>query len=835
MTEKLIDVLKKIFLTNRVVFWYDADEKMRDVYDSVDLPDVQKLILNNNEFGIKVQILHGDPKVKYLLYSPNSKPAHKDNWLLDILLANAEFSSSMPTIYLNEMGWPREYLSFVESHEQFFNAIERRNKLTALINSSSDQGSRADIEQKMLSVLCGVDNTFDNVLFKLFTIRSNIEDKLFDQIEKFHLSKYLWATIATKFSYREDNPSIKSLIYYIFEAATAKSIGSNFATAGANQSYIFAEMWQNNKKYEGDYEYWAAEVASDLQLESRFINIHTPAELVYCDTYDFIDKIIIKDILEQITSDTYNLESINRTITSRRTLHYFSKYESYYESISHGLDLIERIHKLSIHIPNPKAGFDEYQNTFALIDFAYRKFIYFSNLGQNKEILTNLIEIVEKKYTNDYLMELSNNWQKQVDQMDRWAIDGINSQDMFYDFTVEPVTKKGNRLLVIISDGLRYETAMELQSRLIAEDRYTADISATLGVLPSYTQLGMAAMLPHDKITFEDGTDTVFLDGQSSQGTDNRTNILQKRNSRSIALSYEDFINLGREKGREFIKDYDAIYVYKNKIDKIGDEKSTEHELCKVTEEELNDLVELVKHANNLNIYNMIVTADHGYIYQHSRLDTTDFTINETVGDKYKVNRRFIIGKNLQQADNMKKFSAKQAGFADDTEILIPKGVGRIRVKGAGSRYVHGGASLQEVVIPVLEINKARKNDIDYVNIVALFPRSEISSNITGIEFYQQEIVGGKIQPRTIIAAFYDKADNKISDEKTIEANMTDPDNSKRTIRHSFSFGADSSKLGGQRVYLRLREQIQGTNRYKEYRQYEFDMKIAFSNDFNSF
>ncbi len=835
MTEKLIDVLKKMFTTHRIVFWYDDGEKMREMYETIDLPGVTKVVLSNNEFGVKVQILRDNLEGKFLLYSPHPKPKHAENWLLDLLLANAEFSSSMPTIYLNELGWPRELLGFVESHEVFFNSAERRNKLAYMVADPAAPGARADIEQKMLAVTCGVDDSFDGILFKLFTYPTGEQDKLFEQIEKYNLADYFWATVSAKFSYREDAPNVKSLVYHIFEAAALKSIGSNFASAGANQSYIFAENWQNNKRFERDYERWAEDVTRDLGLEQSLEKAHSPTELINCDTYGFVDKIIIKDILRQIAGGTYKVEEIKRIIATRRPLHYFEKFADYYETISYGLELLERIDTLRIHIPDAKAGFEAYQKTYALIDYAYRKFVYHSNRVEDRNILASLAELIEKKYTNDYLMELSTAWQKQVDAMDHWSISGVTDQGMFYNKTVEPIARKGNRILVVISDGLRYETAMELQNRLIAEDRYTANLSAALGCMPSYTQLGMASLLPHDQITFEDNSDTVFIDGQSSQGTDNRTKILQKRNPRSVAVSYEDFINLNRETGREFIKPYDVIYVYKNKIDKVGDEKSTEHEVFKITEEELSDLVDLIKHANNLNIYNMAVTADHGYIYQHSRLDTTDFAVNESMGDKYKVNRRFIIGKNLQQADNMKKFTAKQAGFSDDTELLIPKGVGRIRVKGAGSRYVHGGAFLQEVVVPVLEINKARTTDIEYVNVVAMFPRSEISSNVIGIEFYQQEPVSGKVLPRTIVAAFYDQADNKISDEKTISAGSTDQDNSKRIIRHSFSFGADSSKLDGQRVYLKLKEQIQGTNRFRDYGQYEFDMKIAFSDEFGSF
>ena len=67
-------------------------------------------------------------------------------------------------------------------------------------------------------------------------------------------------------------------------------------------------------------------------------------------------------------------------------------------------------------------------------------------------------------------------------------------------------------------------------------------------------------------------------------------------------------------------------------------------------------------------------------------------------------NRRFVLGKGLAETSSFKQVHApREVGLAGDMEMLIPKSINRLRLQGAGSRYVHGGASLQEVVIPVLQ------------------------------------------------------------------------------------------------------------------------------------
>ena len=56
--------------------------------------------------------------------------------------------------------------------------------------------------------------------------------------------------------------------------------------------------------------------------------------------------------------------------------------------------------------------------------------------------------------------------------------------------------------------------------------------------------------------------------------------------------------------------------------------------------------------------------------------------------------------------------------------MQIPKSIHRLRLAGGGSRFVHGGATLQEVVVPVLAMNKKRKSDTRLVN-VEVWPESD--------------------------------------------------------------------------------------------------------------
>jgi hypothetical protein len=59
-------------------------------------------------------------------------------------------------------------------------------------------------------------------------------------------------------------------------------------------------------------------------------------------------------------------------------------------------------------------------------------------------------------------------------------------------------------------------------------------------------------------------------------------------------------------------------------------------------------------------------------------------------------NRRYFLGRGLKEDLAFKSFKSAQLGLASDLAVQIPKSSHRLRLPGAGSRYVHGGAALQD-------------------------------------------------------------------------------------------------------------------------------------------
>ncbi len=129
-----------------------------------------------------------------------------------------------------------------------------------------------------------------------------------------------------------------------------------------------------------------------------------------------------------------------------------------------------------------------------------------------------------------------------------------------------------------MSDALRYEVAEELARIIRSEDRYDAELKHAVTKLPSYTQLGMAALLPNSSLKInDDKSATVDVDERSSQGIANRGPATRNGVAgKALAIQAEEFLGKNRDECRELTREHDVIYIYQNRIDKVGHSRDTE-------------------------------------------------------------------------------------------------------------------------------------------------------------------------------------------------------------------------------------------------------------------
>lgn len=157
----------------------------------------------------------------------------------------------------------------------------------------------------------------------------------------------------------------------------------------------------------------------------------------------------------------------------------------------------------------------------------------------------------------------------------------------------------------------------------------------------------------------------------------------------------------------------------------------------------------------------------------------------------------------------------------------------RMKKSGGGMNYVHGGISLQEIVVPVIEFKNLRAGAKDYIEaskaVLRLISQSrKISNSIFSLDFYQTEPVSGKISAATYDIYMTDASGQAVSDVKTVIADKTENNGAERVFRTRFTLkGVEFKKT--EPYYLLIVEQ--GTTNIIE--KIEFTIDIAFANDFD--
>ena len=370
--------------------------------------------------------------------------------------------------------------------------------------------------------------------------------------------------------------------------------------------------------------------------------------------------------------------------------------------------------------------------------------------------------------------------------------------------------------------------------------RLGSELDYQITGLPSYTQLGMAALLPHKEISLAEGDD-ILIDGKSTKGLISRTKILSENSpTRSTAILAEDLMKISTrsDAAKMLVQNHDVVYIYHNRIDKVGDDKTSEEKLVDSVREEINFLIEIVRKITNMNGNHIVITSDHGFIYQHDVLDQSDFLNIKLEGRIAKESRRYVIGNALSSSENFMAFSAKSLQINNDTDILIPKGINRLRKQGSGSRYVHGGASLQEVVTPILFIQRKREDTLREVEIdIINLSNNRITTNIHRVQFYQKESIKDQVVATEIKAYFAILEDGKaIEVISNTYTHIFDSESNLSTDREeSFSFSISSSVTNSQDVYLCIENRLRGTIQWELTKKYRYSLSIAMGRDFDFF
>ena len=344
-------------------------------------------------------------------------------------------------------------------------------------------------------------------------------------------------------------------------------------------------------------------------------------------------------------------------------------------------------------------------------------------------------------------------------------------QENFYENQIKPIQKK---VVVIISDALRYEVAQELIGAL-ARRKHIAHLNTAIAMLPTETKFCKPALLPHRELRLYsevDGEQNMGVDNRILNSTVKRTEQVNAYRTGAICIDYDEVAKYDQVKNREIFK-HPLVYVMHDTIDDKS-HGATAKEVVNSCRDAINELEMLVhKIHETYNVTEVYITADHGFLFNDQQFEEKD---------KHKVTepalenktRYYLTTTGNKVADIAKFPLAEVSGMnAENIYVAVPEGTNRLAAKSGGYMFTHGGASLQEIIIPIIISRQEREDVKQPVGVMVLDRNLSIQASRLRFKLLQTDAVSMDMKARIIHVALYNN-DKAVTPVKEFILDSTD-------------------------------------------------------------
>lgn len=795
----------------RVLFFFDEQEEHRAEIETMELPGIQKLYWSQNNFYLKTR-LHSDLRdEKVLLYLPIAAPRTNEAYhafpLLGLLLANKELSLDDVGEFMDTYQLQRHQKSLVSKYMRELKRNTVRDVCRLVLTAANFE--EKNLVQGLISAFLrfGSVTPWSLLLGKMLALAMPSQEeelsRFLNKIEENQLLEVLQQKTHDFFGERLRDLSKDSLldllrrVWYnqITQTLPLKNNDPYKALKMDSSTLVnfsqFLQEAERNRRVQEKLDEALNLVKNDIQ-SNRLIETYGPEAGFAWYPEDMLWELMALELPNLAINPAGSIERLEN----------LSLQEGFSQPLAESLQFLiqaarmfEKVKGIRSYIlDTPDQYILSYTSDWMLVDTAYRKAVRifrFGDLAAAKARL-DLDQVMEDLNTTyeQYVDSMNREWLKCLSQY-RFDYHNVRApkQYDFYHRDVEPYDQK---VVVVISDGLRYEAAAELLASLHGDPKNTADIRHQLASIPSKTKIGMAQLLPSRELMFADGS--IAIDGIKTEGIVNRRQILALKNPEATAEQFSALQGKTQEELREIFKNK-VVYVYHDVIDARGDKSVSEDRTFLAVDEAIDDLKKFIKslHAT-YNVARVLITADHGFLYNDRRIDEKDKE-NSPNGKVLQNHNRFEISRESADVEMGYKFPlSATTKFREDLFVTIPQSVNRYKLQGVGHQYVHGGGSLQELVVPVIESSRKRQ-EITKKVAPMLVHRGQLRvvSNILRAQILQSNKVSRFEKEITISVGLY-KDLELVSNEQIITLNSTEEAPSERMHRVDLNLAAVAAK-----------------------------------------
>lgn len=854
---KLIDYIKPYFENNpklQVLFFFDADSSHEeDIKDLMKQESIIRVkIAHEDWFTQKVWLQENRTTSPKLLYYPGRKPPLTQSdreafGLMGELLANEELEIDDAAIIIQEL---KLKVSMKPLILKYLSELKKENVKTALRGLQvSNMISEQDIQKGVLGVILNA-KTIENwtkIMMRLvdfsldeFAVEWN---KRYTRIQNANLLEALnekikmyYGTVLVTGSHEE----LKKLALRVKYNMITQGLDLHDTDPYGAYKILNASVLLNLEQIRISLSDKSKVSESFIEAMKQNGENIKESQLVECYGYKAsfghyntalrlgLLSAIIQDYLKE-GKDVKDALLILKQSTSES-----NALNDIIEFLLHGIrlsELIQSYHSFSFD-NNPKTfvekyiGSEAHKEHYSKIDFLYRKSLYyFSKMDLSAfedhfktlyEELDERLNLLKKNIESKYLTlayDLNASWMKSLKaygfdykKIKKESTTGFALQ---YDFFENNVVKLTNKVAVIISDGLRYEVAEEFVELMQQKKgNLKHELGWNLASIPSTTCFGMANLLPSKEGKYL-GKGGIELDGINTNGISNRAKILelsQKSTGRSTrAVSAQDVLKNNAKDNRALFK-ANIVYVYHDEIDSMSHSTGHEYHAIEGSETAISDLTKLVTKILGSNVTKVIITADHGFLYRGSKIEEQDKIAWPSIDCTLEQGARHtVINDRIAELEQGMAFDLScTTKYKEDYQVHTPMSTNRLKGRGVTYMYTHGGASLQELVVPVLTISSLSDKATsaqEKVNLQLVDQKLSVKSNVLkGIQILQLESISATKLKRTVKVGLYE-GKQLVSNIKTLEFNLIDKDPTDRIITTSLML---QTKTSGSLLHMRV-------------------------------
>lgn len=841
MNEDVQGLLVQFLLQNntrdrkrKIIFWYDEKQEYSEDLDSIVLSDTEIIKYDSNSFWIRYHVEKEIPEKNVLIYLPFARKKGLDNELLDMESENEDyiFNPDSTTMRINNLGLTNEERSIIKKYERFFKDKKREQRFKEF---EIDVKDNSNIDIIVTACLLNLKTISVDEIIKSIIINSFEDEKVIDTLFKFGDSDYIYGLINNYFGSdiktQDELPMLyKSLIfsYFASDLENMNDINkySKYLLKKKTNVHVFVDTLMRDSSSKKYFEKISNDVANEFGI-SELLKNNKIENYSSSDAFVIIDNNIIDLICDSLVNDGIAYDDYIELIKKRESLYWYQSLSNQYNLLKVSIDFLSNINNYIDRIKEYSIEdfFYKYSNELCYIDMLYRKFyLYYDKIDLSEDLL-KLKEKIENIYVNDFILVLSLKWSEMLESQTSYTNNKLLLQDDFFENYIKPYDDKKNRVIVIISDAFRFECAKELSERLSLTGGNT-EISYMQGLVPSYTKLGMASLLPHKKLSLIPDSDDILVDGCKSSTTADRNELLKKYNLDSMAIQYSELRECTKGDWKKIFSGKKIVYIYHNTIDNAGEHN--ENKIFEACDEAINEIYDLVEDLHKtFSGVEVFITADHGFFYRRGKIESFGKIDKDTNAIKQK--KRYSYSSSKSNTEGLLSINLDYLFDNNPGYVNIPKGNTIFGIQGSGVNYVHGGALPHEIVIPVISYKSTRStSEVEKVKISYSGLSTKITNSITNLDFVQETNVDAAHKECRYTIHFEDENGEKISNECIIVANYENADVKDRFFKEKFVF-KNIAYDRNKDYYLVIADEDTGI----EISRIKFIIDIAITNNFN--